>query len=108
MTDFFNARVQEFTNAGTFLFKWGGTGFGDGEFISPMGIAVDESGNVFVVDDGNDRIQEFTGVGRFLTTWGSLGDENGQFNSPVGVAVDADRNIFVSDEGHHVQKFACP
>ncbi|MDW0128608.1 MAG: SBBP repeat-containing protein [Nitrososphaeraceae archaeon] len=31
----------------------------DGQFIKPSGIAVDSSGNVFVVDTGNTRIQVF-------------------------------------------------
>ncbi|TMB49822.1 MAG: hypothetical protein E6J56_22675 [Deltaproteobacteria bacterium] len=131
VTDRYNARIQEFTNTGTFLltFGWGVqdgmaapetctsacqagiAGIGDGQFNSPWGVAVDASGNVFVGDQQNARIQEFTNTGTFLTKWGSFGSGDGQFgsNSPTAVAVDASGDVFVADNGNNrVQKFACP
>lgn len=42
-----------------FAAKWGSYGSGDGQFISPQGIAVDSLGNVYVADTGNHRIQKF-------------------------------------------------
>ena len=56
-----NARIQEFTNTGTFLTKWGSFGSGDGQFgsNSPTAVAVDASGDVFVADNGNNRVQKF-------------------------------------------------
>ena len=39
--------------------------------ISPHGIAIDSSGNVYVADYGNNRIQKFTSNGNFITKWGS-------------------------------------
>ena len=39
--------------------KWGSYGTGNGQFISPSGIAVDSSDNVYVVDAGNNRIEIF-------------------------------------------------
>jgi DNA-binding beta-propeller fold protein YncE len=42
------------------LLQNGGTsGAGDGQFDQPTGIAIDSSGNVYVVDRGNSRIQVF-------------------------------------------------
>lgn len=43
-----------------FATKWGSQGSGDGQFLNLRGIAVDNSGNVYVVDEGNNRIQKFT------------------------------------------------
>jgi DNA-binding beta-propeller fold protein YncE len=43
----------------TFVSKWGSQGTGDGQFYAPCGIAVDSSGNVYVLDSGNSRIQKF-------------------------------------------------
>ena len=56
------------------------------QFDSPIGVAVDSSGNVFVADFYNKRIQKFTNNGAFLAKWGELGSLDGQFGSPIGVA----------------------
>jgi tripartite motif-containing protein 71 len=68
-------RVQMFDGNGQFLAKWGGTGSGMGQFLYPQGVAMDGSGNIYVVDDGNDRIQVFGPPGptpATSTTWGHL------------------------------------
>lgn len=57
-----NNRIQKFTSEGQFVSKWGSVGEGDGEFISPMGVAVGPDGSVYVADSGNDRIQKFAPV----------------------------------------------
>jgi streptogramin lyase len=54
-----NSRIQEFTDSGTFVRKWGCPGNRDGQFNLPLAVGVDASGNVFVADTLNDRIQEF-------------------------------------------------
>lgn len=51
----------------SFLGMWGTPGTGPGQFQSPMGIAVDPSGVVWVADVG--RVQAFTPEGTFLTQW---------------------------------------
>ena len=69
-------------------------------------MAVDGSGNVYVVDNGNHRIQKFTSSGTYLTQWGSYGSGDGQFNYPYGVAVDASGNVYVADlYNHRIQVF---
>jgi len=54
-----NHRIQKFDNSGNFLTAWGSRGYRDGEFEWPTSIVVDNSGNVYVVDNGNHRIQKF-------------------------------------------------
>jgi len=120
-----NNRVQKFNLSGTFLGWWGldnmgytgwhnpdsqktgMSGNGDGQFNSPMGIAVDSSGNVYVVEYWNFRIQKFTSTGTFLTKWGgSEGTGDGQFKSPYGIAIDRLGRAYVADSGNHrIQKF---
>ncbi len=39
--------------------KWGIRGSGDGEFRSPLGLAIDSDGDVYVSDQGNHRILVF-------------------------------------------------
>tara|TARA_B100000745_G_scaffold280756_1_gene213078 strand:+ start:168 stop:383 length:216 start_codon:yes stop_codon:yes gene_type:complete len=57
-----NNRIQKFTSEGQFVSKWGSVGEGDGEFFSPMRVAVGPDGSVYVADSGNDRIQKFAPV----------------------------------------------
>ena len=86
--------------------KWGSSGSGNGQFVNPLGIGIDSSGNCFVVDSGNSRIQKFTPAGAFATKWGSSGTGDGQFKSPNGVAIDSSGYVYVADEGgYRVQKF---
>ena len=41
------------------MMSFGGKGKGPGEFLSPIGLAVDDSGVVYVCDMCNDCIQIF-------------------------------------------------
>ena len=50
----------KFDLSGRFLVKWGSEGTKDGQMMAPAAVAVDEKGNVFVVETGNNRVQEFT------------------------------------------------
>jgi len=89
-----------------FVTKWGSQGTANGQFEISWGIAIDSSGNVFVVDTGNHRIQKFTNSGTFVTKWGSQGTANGQFEGHRNIAVDSLGNVFVADtDNHRIQKF---
>ena len=89
-----------------FLRKWGTEGDEDGEFDSPVGLAIDGDGNVYVADRENHRIQVFDLQGRFLCKWGTKGDGDGQFNTPEGLVIDGDGNVHVTDFGNgRVQVF---
>ena len=46
-----------------YVLQWGSPGTGDGQFNSPISVAVDAGGYVYVADSGNHRIQKFTGSG---------------------------------------------
>jgi DNA-binding beta-propeller fold protein YncE len=88
--------------------KWPGgptEGSGPGEFRAPDGIAVDNSGYVYVADRTNNRISKFTSEGVFVKNWGSAGSENGQFGYACGVAVDNEGYVYVTETNMRVQKF---
>ena len=116
VADRVNNRIQKFDNDGNFVTKWGSSGIdsyggsasgtGDGEFTYPEGIAVDNSGNVYVSDSGNHRIQKFSSNGSFITKWGGVnGSGDGEFSFPSSVAVDSSGNIFVADKNNsRIQK----
>jgi len=85
----------------------GGKGIAKGQFDSPAGIAVDQTGNVLVADTNNSRIEKFSPTGTFLTILGTKGSRQGQFRAPNGIAVDSADNIYVADAViHRVQKLA--
>ncbi|MCB0110237.1 MAG: SMP-30/gluconolactonase/LRE family protein, partial [Caldilineaceae bacterium] len=93
-------------STGQYLFQWGSSGSGDGQFSSPYRVAVDTVGNVYVTDLDSNRIQKFDSNGTYLTQWGSLGSGDGQFNFPSGVAVDMAGNVYVADTyNYRIQKF---
>jgi DNA-binding beta-propeller fold protein YncE len=80
---------------------------GDGQFDGPTDIAIDATGNIYVVDSGNHRIQKFDSTGRFLGKWGTRGSGDGQFETPIGIALDGSgKFVYVTDKGNHrIQKF---
>jgi len=89
-----------------YVSQWGSYGTGNGLLDDPCDVAVDSSGNVYVVDSNNHRVQKFTSGGTYVTQWGNYGAANGQFAYPYGVAVDSSNNVYVTDyDNHRVQKF---
>jgi DNA-binding beta-propeller fold protein YncE len=63
ITDPEGYRVIEFDAGGTFLTTFGGFGVGAGEFNLPVGIDVDELGNVYIADSANNRVMKFGPLG---------------------------------------------
>ena len=88
------------------LTKWGTYGWDAGQFNYPYAVAIDSSGNVYVVDTDNNRIQKFDQNGNFITMWGTTGSNNGQFAYPARIAIDNSDNIYVSEYvNSRIQKF---
>ena len=81
-------RIQVFDKNGTFLFKWGKLGTGNGDMHVPYGIDVDAAGNIWLADRANHRIQKFDSHGKFIFKFGSKGTGPGQFDNPRHVVVD--------------------
>src|ERR1044071_8219290 len=92
-----------------------GTNDGTGQnsrFTSPVGIAVDSAGTLYVADFLNHAIRKMTREG---TNWnvtaiaglaGSSGYQDGtnsdaRFNRPTGIALDSAGNLFVSERYNH-------
>jgi serine/threonine-protein kinase len=109
-----NNKIRKITSAGvvTTLAGSGTQGSVDAtgalaSFYSPIGVAVDASGNVYVADTWNNEIRKITSAG-VVTTFAGSGtsgsvDATGtlaSFASPVGVAVDGSGNVYVADQSN--------
>ena len=68
-------------------------------FNSPLGVAVDGSGNVFVGDQGNVAVKEIVAVNGAVSSSSQVVQLGSGFNTPDGVAVDGSGNVFVGDYG---------
>ncbi|QGG57371.1 S-layer homology domain-containing protein [Paenibacillus sp. B01] len=113
VADMENDRIQKLTVSTNTWSEWGkaggGPGSGLGEFDGPVGVAVDDGGNVYVADVYNNRIQKLDISTNTWSEWGKAGGGAGsglgEFNGPFGVAVDSNGNIYVADRGNHrIQK----
>ena len=124
--------MQKLTSNGSYLMQLGCGGSGNcaassanGRFANPQGVAIDSSGNIWVVDYDNHRVEKFNRSGTWLQSIGGVpptftcetapsgsvpacaaGAGNGQFNHPVSVAIDSRDNVWVTDyTGARVQEF---
>ena len=67
-----NARVHKYTSDGDYMFSWGESGTGEGQFNIVHNIAIGNEGWVYVADRENHRIQIFSSEGKFETQWVNL------------------------------------
>jgi streptogramin lyase len=83
-------------------------------FYYPIGVAVNNQGDVYVADSSNNLIRKITPAGVVSTLAGSYGgfaDGTGvraQFEYPVGVAVNANGEVFVADRSNNLIRKITP
>lgn len=77
----------------------------------PLGLAIDNSGNVFIADHFNHRIRRVAADGTITTvagsdSIGSTGDDgpatSAKLNYPSGVAIDSSGALYITDTMNHV------
>lgn len=105
VADTSNHRIVKFTATGDQVNTWGHFSPADHDewedgFDTPVGIAVDRRGNVYIADCKNARIQQWTSEGVFIGSWGRVGRRHGPFFPAAGVGVDPSGNVVVSDGGN--------
>ena len=124
VADTLNNTIRKITPAGA-VTTFAGTapqqGSDDGigsnaRFLSPMGVAVDGAGNVFVADSGNGTVRKITSAGVVTTFAGSprtSGSTDGtgstaRFNSINGIAADSAGNVYVADTNNNTIRKITP
>ena len=108
-----NSRIQKFSPTGVPLAQWGTFGSAPGQFMTPVGIAVDQQGDIYVADVGNHRIQKLSSLGRPLAQWHTVGTGTGE-STEIGydLALDASGNVYVTEPhpfsagSDRIQKFS--
>jgi len=78
--------------------------------LTPGGIAVSETGEIWISDTANHRVILMNDSGEFEQVIGSgaPADGDAEFNAPGGITFDDDGNIYVVDTGNHVVKKFSP
>jgi sugar lactone lactonase YvrE len=119
VADSSNSRVQEFSSTGTWLASLGGTGSactaclctgpstcptspgsGNGQMWGPFAVAIDGSGNIWVVDSSNKRVNEYSSSGTYLGEIGTTvtpGCGPSQFTLGEDIHLDSAGNVYVAD-----------
>src|ERR1019366_1466080 len=99
----------------------GSTGSSDGtgsnaRFLSPLGVAVSPTGDIYVADANNHTIRKIAPSGTVSTVAGAAGvpgyvdgvGTTARFHQPYGVAVDSAGNVFVVDTGNSLIRKITP
>jgi serine/threonine protein kinase len=108
VAEFVNNTVRKITPDGTVSFFAGASAPGSengrgaaAHFRNPWALAVDNSGNVYVSDNGNHAVRKISLDGSVIT----LSDA---FTDPRGIALDAIGNIYVADIAKNVIRKISP
>lgn len=101
VTDTMNSRIQVLGKEGEVLaLRFGKLGITVGNLVRPKGVAVDNEGNIYVVESLNDHLLAFNLKGELLLAIGGNGRGPGRFELPAGVWVDKNNRVYVADSSN--------
>jgi DNA-binding beta-propeller fold protein YncE len=105
LSDRQNHRFSVFNKDGSLIKRFGE--FGEGkdstgiQFSEPHGIAISESGEIFMCDRYNFRIHKFSAGGEIITQWNTSGIPDDSKHFPLGITVAGNGNIYITDHYAH-------
>jgi predicted membrane-bound mannosyltransferase/DNA-binding beta-propeller fold protein YncE len=111
VSDTGNKRIVLFDSDGNPISEFGEAGLAPGQFDEPVGIAIDNQGQLlFVADTWNQRIQSFIAstdyVYQPLNSWDIVGWYGQSLDNKPYLAVDSQEYIYATDpEGYRVLQF---
>ena len=110
--EFSGNEIRKYTENGTLLDIFGGSGSGAGEFDGSAGLHTDDRGNLYVADFFSDRVQLFDSTGTFLGMFGKDGEDPGQMQRPIDILWRPGGKLYVverrSARVQAFQTFDCP
>lgn len=80
---------------------FGKRGRGEGELLSPSGLAVAPDGSLLVVDEALHRVSRFDSNGTWRGSFGARGTGARELHKPRGIDVDEQGRAWVVDWGNH-------
>lgn len=101
--------INVYDRNGTWLFRFGANGTGEGQTLGYRGIAIGPGQDVYVLDGGNKRVQVFDRHGTYLRAFGTAGTGPGRLGWDLrGMAMDLDNGwIYVTDASDGtIEKFS--
>src|SRR5262249_45064246 len=98
--DSVDGRIELFNPDGSLAAIWGAPSPGPTLLEDPVGIAFDQAGNGYAVDQARSSIVVFNRAGAIVRKLGSPGAGPGVMPSASAIALDALGNIYVADEGN--------
>lgn len=103
--------ITAFAGTGQAGYSGDGGASSGAQLDSPVGLALDGEGNLYIADSGNNRIRKVDVRGVITTVAGSSGDygDSGdggkaveaRLSLPFGVAVGRDGAVFIADTGNN-------
>jgi len=122
IADFDNNRIRKVTKSSGIITTIAGNGLpgfsGDGgaaieaKLNSPVSVALDRSGNIYIADQSNNRIRKINSKSGKITTiagngaYAYSGDGDSaiyaSFRTPFGISLDSSGNIYIADNNNNV------
>jgi DNA-binding beta-propeller fold protein YncE len=96
LSEYRGGRISVLNANGDWQYYIGSKGQGDGKFVAPQNITVDEEGYLYAVDYGTRRVSKFDPDGNFILSFGAKTGGFPGFFSPTGVAARNGR-VYVGD-----------
>ena len=92
VSDYGNSLMKVYTPHGELVKE-----FGSDEIEGPAGLAVNNKGQLFVVDRDIYKVFVYSEDGEFQYSFGSRGSDLGEFESPSYISIGQDGLVYVSD-----------